>query len=301
MSIKMNDAKSIVERMEGVVEKRECEYDTMLLTSFNELAAKPYLANGRHIVQIDTLRNSTSITVALAAGAAGVSLYGKRDEGLEHLRRDAALHLGSKVLAGEVEGQPIPGFTMGNSPREFTSDAVRGRHIFYSSTNNGSALTYLMSNCDPLGVYWACLLNATAVGEAIGRGAIGRPLLFLCAGFRGTLALEDVVCAGAIMMSARSHGRDLGRCDDGTTAAKIMAQNYYDDGGKLSREKELIADMLGWRCGRVLDLMGQSHDVRTTVNGEGIEAELVKRTRTCIPILHRGVNPPSIRRHIIEN
>ena len=65
-------------------------------------------------VVIDVLRASTTIVTALAHGAARVVPVAEVDEA----RRRAVAIEGSVVLGGERGGLRIPGFDLGNSPRE---------------------------------------------------------------------------------------------------------------------------------------------------------------------------------------
>ena len=47
---------------------------------------------------------------------------------------------GDVLLAGEKQCLPIPGFHLGNSPREFTPEAVKGRIVALATTNGTRAL-----------------------------------------------------------------------------------------------------------------------------------------------------------------
>ncbi|MFZ1682799.1 MAG: 2-phosphosulfolactate phosphatase [Candidatus Zixiibacteriota bacterium] len=282
------------------VAAHECHYDVSLLVTATELNEKPYLAKGRTIVQIDTLRNSSAITVALAAGAESVRLFGKGEDGLADLRFQADRFNGPALLAGEVEGQPIDGFDCGNSPREFTRERVAGRHIFYASTNNGRALENVRGIGGRGKVVWGCMLNGQAVGRAMAQAVIQLPLLFLCAGFRGTLAKEDLICAGQIMLSAQYHGLDLRTLDDGATVAYRLGQSYFNPNGTVTDAEALCTEMREWRCGSVLALLNQEADIDATVTGAGIDDDVVAIARTCIPMLNTESADPIIKRFLFN-
>jgi len=82
------------------------------------LAPPGTLAGGVAVV-IDVLRATTVIVHALAAGCRAVVPCGEIDEAK---RRAVQLRSAGKVLvAGERTGLPIPGFDLGNSPREYTA------------------------------------------------------------------------------------------------------------------------------------------------------------------------------------
>ncbi len=285
--------KKTVRRFEGVVEAHESRYDIALFCTPAELKAKPYLIHGRSVIQIDTLRNSTSITVALAAGAKDVILYGKREDCLKILAADAKLYSGPILRAGEIEGQPIPEFDCGNSPLEFQPGKVRGRRVFYASTNNGSALALLLDYTTVNQVFWACMLNATTIGTAVRNGHIPLPLLFLCAGFRGTMAMEDMLCAGQILLAAQCQQPPL-TLDDGARLAMLAAERYCDSNGNIHNLEGLCREMKEWRCGSVLTHLNQSPDIEATIYGRGIDPETLRAAKICIPRLNCKLLPPCI-------
>src|SRR5579862_9239081 len=71
---------------------------------------------GSVCVVIDVLRASTTIIHALAAGCACVRPCAEVEEA-----RSLAdgMRAGRVLLAGERGGSPLPGFDLGNSPREY--------------------------------------------------------------------------------------------------------------------------------------------------------------------------------------
>ena len=104
---------------------------------FTPVGLGPSDVAGRTVVVVDVLRATTTITVALAAGAKAVLPAASTEEALriaQNLERDDML------LAGERRSVRIPGFALGNSPCEFASDAVRGKTIVMTTTNGTQAL-----------------------------------------------------------------------------------------------------------------------------------------------------------------
>jgi 2-phosphosulfolactate phosphatase len=138
---------------------------------------------------IDVLRASTTITHALAAGAEGVIPCREVDEARQ-IR--AGFPLGSVVLGGERGGLPIEGFDLGNSPSEYTHTAVEGKTVVFTTTNGTLAL---MECTAAANVYVGSFVNLSAV---VGRLTGERPVHLLCAGTRGRVTREDVLCAGAM-------------------------------------------------------------------------------------------------------
>src|SRR5919205_1382261 len=98
----------------------------------------PALLAGRVVVVIDVLRASTSIAAALANGAKNVVPLESADEVITRARQ---FDRSEVRLAGERKMRAIPGFDLGNSPREFTREAVEGKTVLITTTNGTVALT----------------------------------------------------------------------------------------------------------------------------------------------------------------
>ena len=92
---------------------------------------------GSAVVVIDVLRATSTICQALASGAREVVPFVEIDEALA-----AANKVGRKnvVLGGERKGVMIDGFDLGNSPAEYTPNAIQGRPVFITTTNGTRAL-----------------------------------------------------------------------------------------------------------------------------------------------------------------
>jgi 2-phosphosulfolactate phosphatase len=82
------------------------------------------------VVVIDVLRAFTSAAHILAGGARSLELVASADEALERKRASPRL-----VLVGEVDGRPIPGFDVGNSPEELERRELVGRDVLLRSTS----------------------------------------------------------------------------------------------------------------------------------------------------------------------
>src|SRR5262245_27463045 len=88
-------------------------------------------------VVFDVFRATSSMVTALANGAAAVVPVAEISDALSIRRKQPDI-----LLAGERDGvrilAPISGgidFDLGNSPREFTRDAVAGKTIVTTTTN----------------------------------------------------------------------------------------------------------------------------------------------------------------------
>ena len=149
-------------------------------------------------VVIDVLRATTTLTVALANGAARV-LPTATPEAAFALRRRHPRAL----LCGERGGVRIPGFDLGNSPAEYGAGIVRGRDLIFASTNGSLALIAARTARRRV---LAAFVNASAVLDGL---AGDDDVTFVCAGKLGRPSLEDVACAGWLAASLAARGARL--------------------------------------------------------------------------------------------
>lgn len=155
-----------------------------------ELAPPEQLAGGLAVV-IDVLRATTTIVHALAAGCTAVRPCAEVEEAKALAGQ---MRAGRVLLAGERGGRPLPGFDLGNSPKDFTPKVCKGRTLVLTTTNGTRALLRAAA-ADRVLV--AGFVNYSAVCEQL--RADPRPLHILCAGNGGAVTLEDTLLAGALV------------------------------------------------------------------------------------------------------
>lgn len=156
----------------------------------SEVAAlTPRRLRGVTCVVIDVLRATSAMIAALASGASAVLPVRSISEAKSLRQKHPDI-----LLAGELNCYKIPGFDLGNSPREMTTHRVRNRTIAWITTNGTAALQACLG-ADA--VYVASVLNFSATLWALAESK--REILFVCAGTRDRFALEDAVCAGAMI------------------------------------------------------------------------------------------------------
>lgn len=277
------------------IDRINTRFDIVLICNSKELKLRSKLARDRDVITIDVLRNSTSVTCALAAGAKSVRLFSATEDGVAALCREGRAFRGKKLLAGEVEGVPIPGFHCSNSPADFTRRRCVGRTVFYSSTNHGAVVSQLSIEKAANQVLAGCFLNGAALARRIASGAISRRLLFVCAGFGAALSIEDMLCAGQILRTARSLGGVLGRMDDAAMAAEFLAGKYFSSLGVPLNSRQLTQDLCQLRSGRTLLAMGRRADVRISVDGLGLPDRIRQVAAETIPRLKPGAFPPQFQ------
>jgi 2-phosphosulfolactate phosphatase len=139
-------------------------------------------------IVIDVIRATSTMCQALDSGYRRVFCTAEVDEA--RALRD---RLGDGVLGGERGAVRIPGFDLGNSPREYLEPA--GETLILSTTNGTRAVVAAAGRCDRVLV--ASLLNLEAVVEETRRA--GDDAIVVCAGVQGTLALDDAYVAGRIV------------------------------------------------------------------------------------------------------
>jgi 2-phosphosulfolactate phosphatase len=139
-------------------------------------------------IVIDVIRATTTMCQALASGYEQVFCTAEVEEA-----RKLRDKLGEGVLGGKRNAVRIPGFDLGNSPREYLEPA--GETLILSTTNGTRAVVSAAERCERVLV--ASLLNLAAVVERARES--GDDAVVVCAGVQGTLALDDAYVAGRIV------------------------------------------------------------------------------------------------------
>lgn len=188
--------------------------------------------SGRVVAVIDVLRASTTIATALDHGArAVIPLESSEDV----VARAKALERADVLLAGERKMLPIPGFDLGNSPREFTTEKVEGKIVLLTTTNGTSAVGAVQGARD---VIVASYVNFSAVLTML-RAALrgGADIAIVCAGRDRQFSLEDAACAGryAHQVSKRLQHLEL---NDAAMAAMLIDKRYGEAIGRLFEASE---------------------------------------------------------------
>jgi 2-phosphosulfolactate phosphatase len=160
---------------------------------------------GTACVVFDILRATSTFVTALHHGAGKIIPVSEIVEAVT-LRKTHPSYL----LAGERDGVRIRAaqsggidFDFGNSPREFTAEKVRDKTIVSTTTNGTRAL---QTCAGAKTVLAASFLNLQATADIL-RGE--KEILLVCAGTGESMAMEDVLAAGALaeLLSARGDAR----------------------------------------------------------------------------------------------
>jgi 2-phosphosulfolactate phosphatase len=180
---------------------------------------------------IDVIRATSTLAVALKNGASSIRPVASVEEAFALKEQNPAA-----LLAGERGGQALPGFDLGNSPREVTAERVKGRDIILTTTNGTQALAACRGARE---IITASFLNLEAAATKL--KSIGPPWIILCAGFEGDFGLDDAIVAGAL--------------------AEALDQDHPFQALYQSVRHDLAATLLGCSAGRELVKVGLEKDV----------------------------------------
>jgi 2-phosphosulfolactate phosphatase len=207
-------------------------------------------------IVVDVLRATSTIAQALASGYRRVLCCAEVEEA-----RALRTRLGEGVLAGERNAVAIPGFDLGNSPREFTEPL--GETLLLTTTNGTRAVLAAAASAET--VLLGSLLNLEAVAAAArGREAVE----VVCAGLQGRFTIDDAYCAGRIVEFLG------GERSDAAEAAVRVARSFADAQEGLSAsenpEHAALGEDIVW-CARESVLAVVPRFTRM----EGVAAEIV--------------------------
>jgi 2-phosphosulfolactate phosphatase len=186
----------------------------------------------RVVLVVDVLRASTSIAAALHNGARAVVPFEGVDEAITRAR---SLERSEVVLAGERKMAPIAGFQLGNSPRDFTAEAVGGKTVVMTTTNGTAALAGTSGAGEVIVGSFANYSAVLAWLRAAARA--GKSITIVCAGTNGRFALEDAICAGRFVRGIARRGIQpvLG---DAANVAAIIDRRMGADLPSVLRDSE---------------------------------------------------------------
>jgi len=197
---------------------------------FGAAEITPAESAGRVIAVIDVLRASTTIAVALANGARAVIPFESSEEAALRVK---SFDRSEVRLAGERRMHRVAGFDLGNSPSEFTPDAVDGKTVLFATTNGTPAMVGVAGARD---VVVAAYVNFTAV-TALLRTALrgGADVAIICAGQDGHFSLEDTACAGRYVRLVTKALPGV-VANDAAFASALVERQYKDNREKVFAE-----------------------------------------------------------------
>lgn len=173
---------------------------------------------GRVVGVIDVLRATSTIVEAIANGARSVLPAVDTDDAL---RLAQTFGRSEVLLCGERGSKKIEGFDLGNSPLEFTSEAVADKLVVMTTTN-GTAALLAGSAADRCVV--ASYLNISAAVTDL--TASGKPIVLMCAGREGRFSFDDALCAGSFVRELRRRVPGRIGLNDSALAVAALERRY---------------------------------------------------------------------------
>lgn len=151
---------------------------------------------------VDVIRATTTLSVMFDQGASRVFAA----ENVEQAREATRL-FPHRLLCGERNARPLPGFDYGNSPVEFSVLDLTGRELILATTNGTRALYACPAEAPRLAgsFYNAQAVTAYALMLARQRGG---NIAVVCAAELGYFALEDAACAGYLVLELQRQYED---------------------------------------------------------------------------------------------
>lgn len=226
---------------------------------------------GRTVFVIDILRATTTLCAALHHGARAVVPCASSEDAV---KLQQTLGPAEVVLAGEKGCHPIPGFPLGNSPREMTEEKVRGKVVAFATTNGTRALLAVAHAAQ---VFPVAAANFSLVAQRA-REVVERDgdLLVLCAGRENAFGLDDAYTAGRLVHAALGRRAIRKGLNDAALASLDLVRRYRDH---WSRPLHLSL------AGRDLVRLGYGDDVTDAARPDAypVLAHFHERRVTVIP------------------
>src|SRR5699024_7660738 len=223
--------------------------DTKINVFFSSQSFQEEDLRDKTVVIIDVLRASSTIVTALEHGAKGViSVADMSDASKISQNLDSPHYL----LCGEKDGVKIEGYDLGNSPLNYTAETVDGKTIILNTTNGTKAIQRsALAHKIMIGSF----LNLEVIVEQLAEAE--NDIALICAGWRGSMAFEDLLCAGNII-SDLANDEPEGEMKDGAKVASSLYEKFGNEveqtiksSDYAQRLKEVVSDEdLSYCCQR---------------------------------------------------
>ncbi len=175
----------------------------------------------KRVVVIDVLRATTVIAQALNQGAIEVVPVSTVEEAFQKVKEFPP---GTTLLGGEKDTRGIEGFDLGNSPREYISEKIKGKRIILRTTNGTQAFHHISSGKK---VMVGSFLNLDAIAERCVKGE--EDLFIYPSGDEGLFSLEDTVCGGKLIDQVLKKKKQPIQLSDASQAAHFLFKRFEND------------------------------------------------------------------------
>lgn len=170
---------------------------------------------GAGALVVDVIRATSVIAEALANGARAIYPVLSAEEAI---RLATSMGREDTLICGERKGLRIEGFDHGNSPREFTREAVEGKQMVMT-TSNGTRAFHAVQEAER--VVSASFLNLTAAAGAV---RDFERVVIVCAGKEDRFSFDDALCGGHLVAALTKGRKRSCTLNDGAMAALALAE-----------------------------------------------------------------------------
>ena len=184
-------------------------------------APNPHLLFDRGVIVIDVLRATSVILHAMSEGASEVLPLASIEEALQMAK---AFPRGSVLLGGERESGNIPGFDLGNSPRDYVAEKVKEKKLILTTTNGTKAFHLVSSGKE---ILVGSFFNIGAVAQRCLES--GKDLLIFASGDEGNFSLEDTICGGMLIDLITEKSKKSISLTDASRCAQILYQKFKNN------------------------------------------------------------------------
>lgn len=187
--------------------------------------------DGKIVVVVDIFRATSCIVTGFGHGVAAIKPVAEVEECLK-------LAGEGYLTAGERGGIKVPEFDMGNSPFEYRSEQVKDRKVAISTTNGSQAIVK-SDGADEILI--GAFLNLEAVTEHVLQSS--QNVIIHCAGWKGTINLEDTLFAGALIDEC---GEEINMVGDAAHLAHQLYVGNHDNLLGLAKQSSHAERLAGF-------------------------------------------------------
>ena len=188
---------------------------------FLPFSPDPSTLSCRTIVVIDILRATSVIIQALSQGAMEVVPASTVEEAFQMAKNFPE---GTTLLGGERGSKKIEGFDLGNSPREYIAEKVKGKRVILTTTNGTKAFHSVSSGRE---VIAGSFFNIGATAKWC--LDLNRDILLFPSGDGGSFSLEDTVCGGMLIDQVTKTVKKSIDLTDAAQSALILYERFENN------------------------------------------------------------------------
>ena len=187
---------------------------------------------GHQAVVIDVLRATSTMLTALKNGASYIYPVANVSDAMKLKQYHT-----QALLGGERDLKKIEGFDYSNSPYDYPMHHIYNKQLIFTTTNGTKAMNTCSESAQ---CTIASMLNVGAVVNYLKDSPL--PIAIVMAGTHGMFALEDALCAGAIVygLSATQKSDDLGNVCANIFFKHLEEKSFYTAMMESSHGKYLI-------------------------------------------------------------